>query len=839
MTKTSYTKEEFQLIASALEREKKKASQIDQLKLLLMTLKQKHDLALAQLAHQKASPGEQSLLLAELQEENQLFSQQISKLKQSLQRVEQELAQNHLQEASHSFLKLQNEYQNSQEELHKAKQEVEGQRNALEEQNAELSRTIHVLEKSAQSYRDMAAVAEQRLSDIEKELIYTQERNLELNQDDKNSQKEFHKALEAKQEVERQRNAFQQHNAELTRTNHTLETSLQSFRDRAAVAEMRLADIEKELIYTQERNLELNQDDKNSQKELHKALEAKQEVEGQRNAFEQHNAELSHTVHALETSLQSYRDRAAAAEMRLADIEKELLHSQERNLELNHAMEMVRREKKNSDVQKEELLEKSLKAEQQERLQLFHAKEENERALQESKKHAEQLERVIHFLRERSEEAQLELLQLRQDYQTLQTNFAASQIQVEAARKEIEQQQVLLQKERSARQETAEEWEALQGQFSALKAQIHLLQNELKSSRAEIAAEKQRNETLDQTLAATENKLRGEERRRESCDQEVARIKQTLIRAVREAQELQAHYQAVVEEKISLFSKCRQTQSLLDRERNQQAALQHKLDAVSSLDNELRQHLAEAQQQLVQEKQHTANTLSAEIAKQEQQAALIRQREETILDLQRQVGLLRHEGEKARDELERVRSSIAENQTSMQEAEAHLARKVKESAELAACNQAQHQQIEELQQVLQASKIRIAELHASCDMYEQQQKRMQEQLQEAVKAYEGQQAKWEDKYLALYDKWQTAEGRIKELEKLEERYRQLQGLFSNVGTFLNPSSAPQLQTTPVERKETEPQKEAAKEAAVEKPKGYSNLFDLQKPAARPKQNLLD
>lgn len=372
-------------------------------------------------------------------------------------------------------------------------------------------------------------------------------------------------------------------------------------------------------------------------------------------------------------------------------------------------------------------------------------------ALLESRKHAEQLERVIHFLRERSEEGQLELQQLRQDYQSLQT-----------------QKQPL--------------------------------------------------------PHPPENKS--------PYDQELARIKQTLIRALRESQELQAHYQAVVEEKIGYIAKYRQAQSMLEKAHDQQASLQLKLDSALSQETLLREQLAEQQQQSVE-------SLSNETTKQQQQAAVIRQREETIFDLQRQVGLLRHEGEKVRDELELVRNTVGGCQEQMHEAESHLARKVKESAELEACNQAQQRQIEELQQILQASKVRIAELHASCEIYEQQQKRMQEQLQEAIKAYESQQAKWEEKYFAVYEKWQNAEGRIKDLEKMEERYKQLQGLFSNVGNFLSvPQEAQVLQELPTEKPLEKPvDKEIPKEAP--KPAKPSNLFDSQKPAPRHKQNFLD
>lgn len=383
----------------------------------------------------------------------------------------------------------------------------------------------------------------------------------------------------------------------------------------------------------------------------------------------------------------------------------------------------------------------------------------NECLLQESRKHAEQLERATQFLRERAEAANLELDQLRSDFQNIQTSFDECDDQLKNARTENDQ-----------------------------------LQNH--------------NKNLDR------------------LEQELSRVKQTLIRALRESQELELQHQSVVEEKVGLIAKCRQLQAQRD-------LFNASLDSEKAQNMELREQASVWQRECEQAKKEAADNFELQKVRLEEEKALVRQREASILDLQRQVGLLRHEGEKARDELALIADEISAKEKEMQEAQQHLARKVKEVAELEIRSEAKQRHNEELQQLLNDSKVRIAELQTSCEMHEAQNERMQAQLQEAIKAYETQQAKWEDKYLALHEKWQAAEGRLKDLEKLEERYKQLQGFF-----FM-PAASPELIAESI--KEPAPVKEppTPTHPPAEAPKNFANLFDLPKSSNRAKQNLLD
>lgn len=78
-------------------------------------------------------------------------------------------------------------------------------------------------------------------------------------------------------------------------------------------------------------------------------------------------------------------------------------------------------------------------------------------------------------------------------------------------------------------------------------------------------------------------------------------------------------------------------------------------------------------------------------------------------------------------------------------------------------------------------------MQANVDLYQRQEKRLQEQLHEALKGNEGQVAKWEEKYFSMYDKWQESENKICELKKFEEKHQQMQSLLANLGNFMGSS----------------------------------------------------
>jgi chromosome segregation ATPase len=176
------------------------------------------------------------------------------------------------------------------------------------------------------------------------------------------------------------------------------------------------------------------------------------------------------------------------------------------------------------------------------------------------------------------------------------------------------------------------------------------------------------------------------------------------------------------------------------------------------------------------------------------------------------------------------------------QAQQQFAKKVKEAAVLEEQNEEYEESIQNLQQIITQNKVKIAELQTGLDLQTQQQRKIQEQLQEALKAAENAHLKWEEKYFTIYQKLQEAELKIKELEKIEEKQKHLQGILSNLGTFFN---APVTSESVLKEKEPEPVKavELPKPPAPEKiresGKSLTNLFNMPKPPGRPRQSFLE
>ncbi len=113
-----------------------------------------------------------------------------------------------------------------------------------------------------------------------------------------------------------------------------------------------------------------------------------------------------------------------------------------------------------------------------------------------------------------------------------------------------------------------------------------------------------------------------------------------------------------------------------------------------------------------------------------------------------------------------------------------MAKKVKESALLTERVEEQQNSLAEMDQILEQQKTQIVQLQAGVDLYQRQEKRLQEQLHDALKGTESQVSKWEEKYFRMYDKWQESENKIRELKKFEEKHQQMQHLLANLGNFM-------------------------------------------------------
>jgi len=382
----------------------------------------------------------------------------------------------------------------------------------------------------------------------------------------------------------------------------------------------------------------------------------------------------------------------------------------------------------------------------------------------------EQLERVLPYLRERTEEAHQETEQLRED--------------LEAAEQKISHLQ-----------------EELFSKQSSYEAQI---------------------QDLKQTLAfyATENPEEPSQ-----IHHELKLIREKLLQGAQESKVIETRYMEILGEKNSLELHLQQLQQQLDSQSytlasfNQQMQememqkrmMEEALEEKSHLLNESlgeQEALKEAigslpEKYLLQEKyeqikedvlilsQQLEDALEGRInAEKEVSQFQILVNEQSIYlhDQESKISFFNENREGLELEIQEIRRHLEEHELSLKMAQQHLAKKVKEVNQLTEKVETQHLQLIESQQVMEVSQAQIAHLQASVDIYQKQEKRMQDQLHDALKTTENQVNKWEEKYFKMYDNWQQSQNEIRELKKFEEKHNQMQSLLSNLGTFMGSSN---------------------------------------------------
>lgn len=207
-----------------------------------------------------------------------------------------------------------------------------------------------------------------------------------------------------------------------------------------------------------------------------------------------------------------------------------------------------------------------------------------------------------------------------------------------------------------------------------------------------------------------------------------------------------------------------------------------------------KEHLQEKYEQLKEEWLDLSNRLEEALEwrteTERHLQAFYQKREEEEKKLQDELELLERicqEKEYLKEEKEKMSLLLEENETRLKIAQQHLAKKVKETALLNQKIEEQQVHVTELFQLTESQKLQLLQLQSSLDLYQKQEKRLQEQLHEALKGTESHVMKWEEKYFQIYDKWQESEARVRELKKFEEKHYQMQSLLVNLGSFMGTS----------------------------------------------------
>lgn len=306
---------------------------------------------------------------------------------------------------------------------------------------------------------------------------------------------------------------------------------------------------------------------------------------------------------------------------------------------------------------------------------------------------------------------------------------------------------------------------------------------------------------------------------------ELEMIKRTLIEGAKETKSLESRYIDVLNEKVELEHQCKQLQQQIENQSSNLTAFQERLheaeERKKNLEYSLQAKEAEwvescqqrqdlyirieqlntmmKEKELIQDKyeqlkeewKHAHELLEEAIEARMQMDGHVNQleaiaanQETQLQEFVEQLQVLHQEKGLIESERDQFKMLLDESETRLKMAQQHLAKKVKESALLSEKIEEQQSDLADIAYKIEDQKTQIAQLQASVDLYQKQEKRLQDQLHEALKGTESQIVKWEEKYFRMYDKWQESENRVRELKAFEEKHIQMQNMLANFGKFM-------------------------------------------------------
>jgi chromosome segregation ATPase len=310
--------------------------------------------------------------------------------------------------------------------------------------------------------------------------------------------------------------------------------------------------------------------------------------------------------------------------------------------------------------------------------------------------------------------------------------------------------------------------------------------------------------------------------------QELEVIKRNLAQGNQDSKVLETRYVEILNEKIGLEHQCKQLQLQLEHQSTNLTSFQtqlheiedHKKDLESSLlfkekelaevcqnyedlqkrmidlDERIREkdYIQDKYEQLKDEWTQMGERLEEviEVRTQMEQhltelEAIATNQESQLQEFDAQMQLLQQEKQTLETDRDQLKTLLDESETRLKIAQQHLAKKVKEAAVLSEKVEEQQVNLSDLAHNVDHQKTHLVQLQASLDIYQKQEKCLQDQLHSALKGTESQVSKWEEKYFRMYDKWQESENRIRELKKFEEKHHQMQSLIANLGSFMGGS----------------------------------------------------
>ena len=364
--------------------------------------------------------------------------------------------------------------------------------------------------------------------------------------------------------------------------------------------------------------------------------------------IEEENAILRQQHLILKSLLEKENEKNGRHKQRMEKLATVLQDKEKRIAELQHYEQILK-----SSSEKKQGLESSLENQRSLFLQYQADNKNLTHDLEESRQHAKQLQRVIYFLREKAEEAHLEVNQFHQDLESAHQTIKIQSEQYETAKDNA----ILLQKQLEQKQlqlnESQEEVSSLQQQFEYLKKNVLTTRQQYNSSEHSLSIALQQveqfnndntqlRERLHDALVECQGLKESNEQFKIICEEQEQNVKtaqQHLAKKLKEAalqseknveqQQLISELQTTIADSLTKAEDIKQdVEQQLQQERLQQEQLQTSLKA------------AETQ---IQDWEHKFNQLLGKYQELERQNKELKEVEERQVQLQKllsNVGLL-------------------------------------------------------------------------------------------------------------------------------------------------------------------------------------------------------
>ncbi len=384
--------------------------------------------------------------------------------------------------------------------------------------------------------------------------------------------------------------------------------------------------------------------------------------------------------------------------------------------------------------------------------ELIRKNEEDSKAsskdLKEAKEKEQQLERVIQFLRKRTEESHLGISDLDAQFQKSQSTLKGITEELENSRHEIQDLNLAIDDERHQKDLLEKTLQELRTDYEALKAT-----------------------TQSEYQINFENELKERDASIESLRNDLEQLRFQALKEIQAAQSDLQNKEAILKE---TYEEKHQEMHRKD------ADYLHQIQILLEEKHELAKQLEESAQAI-----HDKRLLEDSYSK---------------LQLEYQ-----HTSHRLQEVTTHSKSQFEETESRLRMAQQHLAKRVREATLINEKNEELRNKLLEIQSQYSESKLRVTELQNTLEVEMQHHKRSYDKMNESLHHLEIQLDKWEKKYFQLHEIWQETEEKNRKLLKTEEKFHEMQKLLGQLGNIMsNPVLFTQVPTIQLKESTPEP-----------------------------------